>query len=387
MQCNRSEAQETSPLVFVVLRKGIQYLSEMDIENTYTVKSFQVTIGWSDENRQFYAELVDTSCPVDEKPTRDLLKTPTDCLRMLDWLSETLEQHTGVVEFYPPHHDIVKLMDAPLLQTQPLAVEDFLANPGQYMDATGTLYPDGRPATVAPFLQDRDIETAMEGPELSFERFLEFIESAPSLWTQDHNREDVRQEVTDAINELHSCVDILDGWQEAEDAGITSEIEGTLAERQSDILSRTAIHLIVKINPLSGILEPSEMTRFAAVSQADTLLSYEDLFSEEQRAAIDALTTSLCRAPLSGFPQAVARRYSPVDGRTFGTAPNASSPESLFPGPETERLYEQFMSAEEAAETARIQRRDPRDRREEDWAYLAERHKTLLNLSQRCERE
>ena len=95
---------------------------------------------------------------------------------MLDWLSETIEELTGVVEFYPPHHDIVRLMDAPRIQSQSIDVEDFLADPGRFMDVTGNIYPDGRPATAEPFWQDNEALPTHEESVLSFEAFIELID-------------------------------------------------------------------------------------------------------------------------------------------------------------------------------------------------------------------
>lgn len=359
----------------------------MDVENSYQVNAFEVTIGWSDADRQFYAQLVNTKGCGDEQPAMRQIRSPTDCLRMLDWLSAAIEELTGVVEFYPPHHAIAKLMDAPTIQAQPISVEDFLANPGQFMDSSGTLYPDGRPPTAEPFRQDRDIQAAIQGSGIPFEEFLQCIESDSSVWNETVASADSAGVSADLLSELHYCVDVLDGWQVAENDGIASEFDGTLAERQDDVLARTAISLILKTPDLSKNLTDSDREAFSAALNSSFLLDYEEAFSEEQRAAIDALTTSLCRSPLSGFPQAVARRYSPVSGLIIGSSAPIDT-ERLFASPETERLYEQFMSPEEAAKMVRIQRLlDLRDRTEADWKFLEERRDQMIYDYQQRQRE
>ena len=287
----------------------------MDFRTTYQVNDFTVTIGWSDADRQFYAQLSENDTPADGEPIQRSLASPTDALRLLNRLAIEIAEVAGVEDFNPPLNDIIKLMDAPKIQTTPLSVEAFFANPDQYMGAAGHIYPDGLPVAATSELGGDQAEPL---PASSFDAFVQFIDGELETHESNAEREDVRQEANDILNELQFCVEVLAGWQVAENAGTPSEIDGTLVERQSDILTRTAMNLVIIAQELVDYFSLSQIGIFAHAVESRELVSYESLFTESQRETIDNLTYALCRSKLSEFPQVVACGFNPVNGGSLG---------------------------------------------------------------------
>ena len=183
------------------------------------------------------------------------------------------------------------------------------------------------------------------------------------------------------LDPLTLCVDILEGLRNQRDDGLENGIDGTVEQRVSDILARTAIELVSDTPELFELVDWAQLAVLTNALESDELLSYCDLFEPTQITAIDECVQSRCGTPLTEFSRAVLdRAYDPTTGVPLGMDPEHYDPTWLFPSPETERLYEaNGLTAEQAAEAARIQRIvDLRERSESDWQYLHDQASFLI---------
>lgn len=173
-----------------------------------------------------------------------------------------------------------------------------------------------------------------------------------------------------AITLLENCVTTLRDYQQRQDRG-EGYVFGTLDQARSSTLAQTAVDLINNVPALADQL-PSNYAYQLMTSSYGELWDIHTLIAPPQLAIIDEYVQGLCRTKLTGFQQAIARGFSPLTGVPLDCPnPEAYDQAALFPSPETERLYELYMSPEEAVEMVRIQRLDLRERSEEEWAYLA----------------
>ena len=146
--------------------------------------------------------------------------------------------------------------------------------------------------------------------------------------------------------------------------------------------------LVGNIQELFALVDWAQMAVLNTALEMREPLSYRELFNPAQIEAIDQYVQAECGSPLSSFPQAVMNYgYDPTTGVPLGADPETYDLQQLFPHPQTEQLYEQYMSSEHAAELARIQRQTSlSDRTEEEWTYLEDMTRTVFAVQDNRER-
>ena len=317
------------------------YGTWMHIQKRYPVgDAYRAIVGWSDRNHGFYYGRIEQLHILDEPYQFRELSGLREFSPMLEFLQTAANELASITNFELPESDLLELQQAPIQAAEP---------------AQPPLYP----------LNMLDTDYA----------------------------EMVRRDAVAAQQTLHNtlafCVDVLEGLRNQCDDDSANFIEGTVEQRVSDILARTAIELVQQTPELFELVDWEQLAVLTSALESDELLSYSNLFGPMQITDIDRYVQNHCRSPLTNFPKAVlARGYDPTSGVPLD-CPNPETYDltALFPYPETETLYELYMSPDEASVTARIQRLDPRDRTESAWTFLEEHAAALHELHSRQGRE
>lgn len=225
------------------------------------------------------------------------------------------------------------------------------------------------------------------GNTRGFDQALEAVAGMTLAWqaetasNNDLDPIDQAAEHADVMTELEHCVFELVNLRDYERGEIEdTEPARSIEQRRSNILAQTAAMVASNVYGIASELTPSTFTTMA---NSDGINDWDiyTLLDERELGLINDYCASLCRTRFTDFPLAVQRGYDPTNGvpLEYRDNPERYDPAALFPSPQTETLYQNCgMTAEQAAEVARIQRLDLRDRTEEDWRYLSQQHTVLM---------
>lgn len=358
----------------------------MDIEKIYPVGSkngvpYRAVIGWSDTHQEYYACIEVEQEDVEifwKMPSHDNLSSVDVIVMVVGSVVEPLMENDR--EFVLPTDDLRALQEAPhqvlvnpaSLQRLELTDEEFFGNPGQYMDAYGTIYADGQvPPEAPPFRPDHQPNRVIS--YLSYEEFLCIIDG-------DTPQDEVDQAVYDSVSELNFCAETLKQLYYI-DNGLLEEYPGsfgTTQQRRDTLIAQTARQLI-EINDTLAMVIPAERRQAIAEATFEELLHLETLFSTVEIDQINRFVHALCRTKLTDFPIAFERGFNPVNGLPL-VCPNPAS----FSWANTVQdgaigFYQHSgLSLEEAELAVSIQRTDPRLRTEDDWEFLQSNKETLF---------
>lgn len=335
----------------------------MDVQKTYPINDdFHIILGWSDREQHYHGRLeglhIQEGVPYEYR----ILHGYQDFNEMLEQARIDVVEMTGVEWFEVPAEDISEFQQAPTINSEP------------------TLYPINMLDTeYAAMLAAQTSQPPLPPP--SFEQFLTAIGHDTQQYSDDAELEDLAQEQADALAELELCVFHLEALREGEQGLIENDRpDMTVEARQRNIVAQTAAMLASNVYAIAVELRNETFTTMAN-SEGIEHWDIDTLLDDRELALIDAYCENLCGSRLSAFIKSVERGFNPVNGVPLSCRnPAAYDQAALFPSPDTEQLYEQYMSPQEAAETARIQRLDARQRTEGEWAYLAMNDAALCNL-------
>lgn len=374
----------------------------MDVEKAYAIGSkngmpYRAVLGWSDTGQNYYARLeADQENPEtvvqfgfdrDERGNSLLMlcnHLDIEAAKLLEVEAFSIQNmenfDDGYVELRQAPRQ--RLVDPNSLQRLDLSSEEFFSDPGRFMSAAGTIYPDGQvPLDETPFTQD--IEPPPGRQILPYEEFLRIIDygAGTELFGEDAPIEDLEQMVADSLAELEACVcHLVEISQARQDASAE-----TLEQQRHAAIAFTAGEL-VQIN--EGLCRTFSVERIGTIAHAyeNDSATIATIYTPAEIERINRLTVALCGSKLTEFSQAIERGYDPVTGLPLGCSNPEAFRYEILATPEALYCYRLLgLSAQDAARTVYIQGTDPRYRTEDDWEFLNARSLQLRMEFQQIE--
>ncbi|NEP19615.1 MAG: hypothetical protein F6J97_22445 [Leptolyngbya sp. SIO4C1] len=309
----------------------------MDTEKQYRIGEHRLVLGWCDTEQSYYARIETDQ----EKP--EILWTladPRDRLnQLLQFISINLRTVTGLENFQLSTEDQTALQEAPdCIRIDPAQL--------QRLDILDTDYVQVPAWVTDPYFEQPDI-----------------VEEVDTL-CQDR---------------LAACVARLVELQHIEHSGEPLDDYGSVDDSRNRAIAETAVFLAE-----TGRLLSDERLQVLSSTPFDNLWHISELFMEAEIEDIDGFTCDLCRSRLSDFPKAIQRGYDPTTGLPLSYAEaDGFSWANTVPPPSAASLYQQYGFSEEAAwQLVHIQRTDPRDRTEQDWAFLSDALQRLSDYTE-----
>ncbi|NEP18713.1 MAG: hypothetical protein F6J97_17740 [Leptolyngbya sp. SIO4C1] len=308
----------------------------MDTEKQYRVGEHRLILGWRD-TEQFYYARIETE--QDKPDSLWTLAEPRDKLnQLLQFASINLRSVTGLETFQLSAEDWAALQEAPdCIRIDPAQL--------QRLDILDTDY--------------------VQVPDWVTDPYFEQPGIAEDIDTLCQDR-------------LAACVARLVELQHIEHSGEPLDDYGSVEDSRNRAIAETAAFLAETSRLLSD-----ERLQVLSSIPFDNLWHISELFTEAEIEDIDGFTCDLCRSRLSDFPKAIQRGYDPTTGLPLSFAESEGFSWDNTTPSSAASLYQQYGFSEEAAwQLVHIQRTDPRDRTEQDWAFLSDALQRLSDCTE-----